>query len=123
MRVRRMKHFRRLLRPRRLEAMSAEPITAVDQNDRRGAQCWCCGSLEAPDRMVLLGDHPEVHLCLRCAHFVHQQAREIEDEGRHGPGPFARDQLRNLRAEVMRRGWHQNRFLGGTLRWLGKYLP
>ena len=78
---------------------------------------------DSADRMVHLGNHPEVHLCLRCAHFVHQQAWEIEDQGKRGPAAFARDRFRNLRAEVMRRGWHQNRFIGGRLRWLGKYLP
>ncbi len=31
--------------------------------------------------------------------------------------------FRSLRAQVVRRGWHQNRFIGDTLRWLGKYLP
>jgi hypothetical protein len=104
--------------------MSAEPIsTAVDTHDEGNVQCWCCDVSDAPERMVQLGNHPEVHLCLRCAHFVHQQAWEIEDEGTRGPGAFARDRLRNLRAEVMRRGWHQSRFIGDGLRWLGKYLP
>jgi hypothetical protein len=103
--------------------MSAEPITASDQHEDRSAQCWCCGTLDAPEQMVRLGNHPEVQLCLRCAHFVHQRAWEIEDDGKHGPAAFARDQFRNLRAEVMRRGWHHNRYIGGRLRWLGKYLP
>lgn len=104
--------------------MSAEPInTAVGVHDGGNVQCWCCDISDAPDRMVHLGNHPEVHLCLRCAHFVHQQAWEIEDLGRAGPAAFARDQFRNLRAEVVRRGWHHNRLIGGKLRWLGKYLP
>ena len=108
--------------------MSAEPVTAVDVPDDGDDgdgddQCWCCGTVERPDRMVHLGNHPEVHLCLRCAHFVHQQAWQIEDEGRGGPGAWARDGFRNLRAEFTRRGWHRNRFVGGRLRWLGKYLP
>ena len=102
--------------------MSAEPVIVVDQ-EVRSTQCWCCGSTDVPDRMVHLGNHPEVHLCLRCAHFVHQQAWQIEDADKHGPAAFARDLFRTLRAQVMRRGWHQNRFLGGSLRWLGKYLP
>ena len=55
--------------------------------------------------------------------FVHQRAWEIEDEGKVGPTAFVRDSFRTLRAEVMRRGWHQNRFIGGKLRWLGKFLP
>jgi hypothetical protein len=73
--------------------------------------------------MVDLGDHPEVHLCLRCAHYVHQQAWKIEDEGKRGPAAAGRDQFRNLRAQVMRRGWHRNRILGRKLRWLGRHLP
>ena len=108
---------------RRLGLVSAEPVTTLDQNDDRSVQCWCCGSIEAPDRIVRLGEHPEVHLCLQCAHFVHQQAWELEDVGKHGPAAFARDQFRNLRAEVIRRGWHKNKLIGGKLRWLGKYLP
>lgn len=103
--------------------MSAETVTAIDQASEGQAQCWCCGCSDEPDRMVHLGDHPEVHLCVRCAHFVHQRAWQLEDEGKRGPAPYARDQLRNLRAEVMRRGWHRNRVIGGKLRWLGKYLP
>jgi len=73
--------------------------------------------------MVHLGNHPEVHLCLRCAHFVHQRASAIEDEGRSGPAVRARQILRAAREEVVRRGWHRNRFIGGRLRWLGKHLP
>ena len=72
--------------------------------------------------MVHLGDHPEVRLCLRCAHFVHQQAWQIEDQGGDGPGGRVRDGLRILRAGVLRRGWHRNRFARGGLRWLGRYL-
>ncbi len=34
--------------------------------------------------MVRLGNHPEVHLYLGCAHFVHQQAGRIEDEENPG---------------------------------------
>jgi hypothetical protein len=79
--------------------------------------------MSEPDRMVRLGNHPEVLLCIQCAHFVHQRAWEIEDDGKRGPGSFARDQLRNLRADVVRRGWHHNRLIGAQLRRLGKYLP
>jgi hypothetical protein len=105
-------------------SMTAEPvITGIDARDDGNVPCWCCGTVDAPDQMVHLGNHPEVHLCLRCAHFVHQRAWEIEDVGKVGPTAFVRDWFRNLRAEVMRRGWHQNRFIGGNLRWLGKYLP
>lgn len=98
-------------------------LTAVGMPGDGNVRCWCCGGIDAPDRMVHLGDHPEVHLCLGCAHFVHQQAWEIEDEGRRGPAALARDRFRKLRAEVVRRGWHQDKFIGDKLRWLGKYLP
>ena len=108
-------------------AMSSDQtITAIDVQDGGSVQCWCCDISGAPDRMVHLSNHPEVNLCLRCAHFVHRKARkagEIEDDGKGGPAVFARDRLRTLRTEVVRRGWHQNRFVGDKLRWLDKYLP
>lgn len=104
--------------------MNAESIiTASDVDDDGEVQCWCCGTTDTPDRMVHLGNHPEVNICLGCAHFVHQQATEIEDAEKRGAAVFVRDRLRNLRAAVIRRGWHRNRFIGGTLRWLGKHLP
>lgn len=104
--------------------MSAEPVmTAIHQHDDGDVQCWCCGITDTPSRMVQLGNHPEVHLCLGCAHYVHRQAWTIDDEGKRGPAVLVRDRFRNLRAEVMRRGWHQNGFIGGTLRWLDKYVP
>jgi hypothetical protein len=104
--------------------MSAEPDTAPDlHDDGSRVHCWCCSSVDTPDRMVHLGDHPEVHLCPGCAHFVHQQAWEIDDAGKRGPAALVRDRFRNLRAAVIRRGWHHNRFIGRTLRSLDKYLP
>jgi hypothetical protein len=103
--------------------MSAEPITAIDSHDKGDVECWCCDTSDIPDRMVQLGNHPEVNLCLQCAHYVHQQAWVIEDEEQRGPAAFARDRFRNLRADVIRRGWHHKRFIGGKLRRLGKYLP
>lgn len=104
--------------------MSTTPV--VDPVDPPGdgrIQCWCCGTVDAPDRVVQLGSHPEVYLCLNCAHFVHKRAWEIEDGVRGGPAVLARRRFRSLRAGVMRRGWHQHAFIGGKLRWLGKYLP
>ncbi len=104
--------------------MSAEPnVTAIDVNHSGRVQCWCCDTTDAPDRMVQLENHPEVHLCLQCAHYVHQQAWEIEDEGKRGPAAFARGRIRTLRAEVIRRGWYRNRHIGGTLRWFDKLVP
>jgi hypothetical protein len=36
---------------------------------------------------------------------------------------MARDRFRALRRDVMRRGWHQSRLVGGPIRWIGKRLP
>jgi hypothetical protein len=40
-------------------------------------ECWCCGSASQEAELVRLGRHPEVGVCLRCAHFLHQQARLV----------------------------------------------
>lgn len=103
--------------------MSAESVTAADPQVDGDVSCWCCGCMDDPSRLVHLGNHPEVHLCLGCAHFVHQQAWEIEDAGRRGPAGRAREGVRTVRAVVVRRGWHHQKVLGGALRWLGRYLP
>ena len=104
--------------------MSTDPAGHPSEgHDDGDVQCWCCDTTDAADQMVHPGNHPEVHLCLRCAHYVHQQAWTIEDRQRRGPATAARNTFRDVRAEVIRRGWHQNRVIGGRLRWLGKYLP
>ena len=86
--------------------MSADPVTSIDLPEDGSVHCWCCGTIDAPDRMVNLGDHPE-----------------IEGEGKQGPAALVRDRFRDLRALVIRRGWHHNRFIGAKLRWLDRYLP
>jgi hypothetical protein len=75
------------------------------------------------ESMVHLGNHPEVGLCLGCAHFVHKQASGIEDHAKTGLTARARDGFRTLRRAVVDRGWHRHRLFGGPLRWLGRYLP
>lgn len=86
-------------------------------------QCWCCGATRPPDAVVRLGNHPEVTLCFRCAHWAHQQARSREDAARPSPAALARDVLRAGRREVMQRGWHRRPVIGPVLRWLGPRLP
>jgi hypothetical protein len=86
-------------------------------------QCWCCGERRAADTMVHLGSHPEVAVCLRCAHFLHQQAWNLEDELRPSMGGRVRDGLRSARRAVMARSWHQRPLVGRPLRWLGRHLP
>jgi hypothetical protein len=97
--------------------------TAVEDHELRRSECWCCGATTDPARMVHLGNHPEVALCLRCGHWVALQARGIEDRDRTGPAVRARDGMRAVRRRVIDRGWQHNRIVGPPLRWLGKHLP
>jgi len=85
--------------------------TAVEDAEISPSQCWCCGTVEDPTRLVRLGNHPEVGLCVRCAHSVSKWAWEIEDR------------FRALRRAVIRRGWHKSPLVGGPIRWIGKRLP
>jgi hypothetical protein len=84
-------------------------------------QCWCCGAPARP--AVRLGNHPEVAICLRCAHWLRNQAQEIEDASRSGPAVTWRNLARSVRTRVMRRGWHRRRWVGRPLRWLGRRMP
>jgi hypothetical protein len=96
----------------------------MDQDDA-GAQfaCWCCGQNQPPESVVHLGNHPEVGVCLDCAHFLHQRARAREDELRPSPAARARDGLRALRSLVIARRWHEKPLIGPVLRRLGTRLP
>jgi len=96
---------------------------AVDDNELSPSQCWCCGASEDPTRLVHLGNHPEVALCLRCARWAAKQAGEIEDAGKTGTLARSRDRLRDARRAVVDHGWHNTRIFGRPLRWLGKRLP
>jgi hypothetical protein len=73
------------------------------------AECWCCGQPLKPETTVRLGRHPEVSLCLRCAHFLHRQARAREDALAPSPAARLRDGLRSARGVVIRRGGIRNR--------------
>lgn len=86
-------------------------------------ECWCCGSINEPDRMVHLGNHPEVSVCASCARWAAKEAAEIEDRDGTGPLVLGRDVLRTVRRFVVARGWHRSRFVGGVLRWIGKRMP
>jgi hypothetical protein len=73
--------------------------------------------------MVRLGNHPEVTVCVRCAHSLSKWAWEMEDRGRTSAAAHARNAVRALRKSVVRHGWHHNRYVGRYLRWLGRYTP
>lgn len=104
-----------------MSAMVARP--AVEDQEVGRSKCWCCGAVDEPARMVHLGDHPEVQVCVRCAHWAAKRAAEIEDRGKSGPLVASRNWLREGRRHVMNHGWQHSRLLGRPLRWLGKRLP
>jgi hypothetical protein len=100
-----------------------EAVAATESDAIERTECWCCGSAYQESALVRLGNHPEVAVCLPCAHFLHQQARGREEASRPSPASRVRDGLRAARRLVISRGWHQNRLLGPPLRWLGRRLP
>lgn len=73
--------------------------------------------------MVHLGNHPEVGLCLRCAYWLRNKARTIEDQSRTGYTVRYRDLIRAGRERVVLGEWHRKPVIGRLLRWLGKHLP
>jgi hypothetical protein len=96
---------------------------ALEDVDMSPAQCWCCGAIDEPERLVHLGNHPEVVLCIGCAHSVSKWAWAIEDRTKTGPLAMARDGFRAVRRDVIRRGWHRSPLVGGPIRWIGRRLP
>ena len=119
---------RALLRGQALLFVGAHNVTvtsrtAVQSEEPGPSECWCCGAVDDPVRMIHLGNHPEVALCVRCGHWAVKQAWAIEDRAKTGPLVMARDRFRALRRKVIDRGWQHNRIIGGPLRWLGKRLP
>jgi hypothetical protein len=85
--------------------------------------CWCCGRSRPESGVVRLGGHPEVAVCLSCAHFLHRQARGREDALRPSPAGRVRDGMRAGRRLVIQRGWQHKPLIGPVLRWLGGRLP
>ena len=79
--------------------------------------------VQPPEKMVHLGNHPEVSICIRCAYSVNNWAREIEDQARTGYAVRGRDTLRRARKTAMQKGWHHHPIVGKPLRWLGRRLP
>lgn len=100
--------------------MTAE-VSPIESDEE--LTCWCCGARRPPDGVVHLGNHPEVSVCLRCAHFLHKQARGREDALRSSPAARLRDGLRAARWYVVRHGWHQKPGIGRLLRRLGRHTP
>jgi hypothetical protein len=96
--------------------------TVEDEFAGRSA-CWCCGIIDDPEKLVHLGNHPEVALCTRCARWAGKQADAVEDRSRTGLAVMVRDRARFMRRVVIQRGWHRLPLVGGALRRLGRYTP
>lgn len=91
--------------------------------DAGRVECGCCGRTLPESGVVRLGARPDVAVCLRCAHRLHQQARDREDALRPSPAGRIRHVLRAGRQLAVRRGWHHTPVVGPVLRWLGPRLP
>ena len=96
--------------------------TAVGEADGT-TTCWCCGHSLVLGQVVNLGNHPEVELCLPCAHYLHRQANAREDAMHPSPATRIRDRMRTVRNSVIRRRWHEKPIIGRPLRWLGRHTP
>ncbi len=103
--------------------MDAPPRSAHEPADPPPGHCWCCGAIDVSDRMVHLGNHPEVVICRPCARWAAKQAWEIEDRDKTGLVVTVRNRFRHLRRGVIDRQWHRHAVLGRPLRWLGRHLP
>lgn len=98
-------------------------LTAVEDEYAARSECWCCGVIEDPEKLLHLGNHPEVTLCLRCARWASKQADGIEDRSRTGVPVMIRDRARFARRVVIERGWHRLPIVGVALRRLGRHTP
>ena len=98
--------------------MSAETQTDIGQTGE--STCWCCGHARSEDDLVHLGSHPEVGICIACAHFLRRRARDRQ-------ATVMRQTLRgaaeSVRGQVMARGWHERPVVGPALKWLNQHLP
>lgn len=98
----------------------ASAQVSVADEDRR---CWCCGTPTADARLLALGAHPEVEVCLACAHHLALRARERRDRLRPTLAGRGRDLLRAGRRLVVDHGWHQLPLVGRVLQGIGRFTP
>lgn len=94
------------------------PETAVGAADT--VACWCCGARYPEQGVVRLGNHPEVAVCIHCAHYLKRRARAREASV---TAQRLRGKADAVRGAVMERGWHDRHVLGKALRWVDKHLP
>lgn len=94
-----------------------------EQETASRTECWCCGSPYPEAELVRLGQHPEVGVCLACAHSLQRRARARRDEHRPTLGARARAAIEAVRAAVIRKGWHERAVVGALLRRIDRHLP
>jgi hypothetical protein len=113
-----------LLRAARRRIPDMTTRTAIDTADTGSrSECWCCGCFESQGRLIHLGNHPEVTLCVRCGYWMRTRAQEVEDQSRTGVLVRFRHVMRRARNKVIQRDLHRHPVFGRPLRWLGKHLP
>lgn len=98
----------------------------TSEADKQGSadpQCWCCGSQYPETDLVRLGQHPEVGICLECAHWLRRRATARHDEQHHTLAGQLRGVLQATRDYVINRGWHQYGHVGALLRRINRHLP
>jgi hypothetical protein len=116
-------------RPITREWMPRMSVETAVEDQEAAAACWCCGRDLSADgaggtsAFVRLGNHPEVTVCLNCAHFLHHRARQREDELRPSAAANMRGRLRGIRETVIRHDLHRKPVIGPALRWLGRHTP
>ena len=94
-----------------------------DEVHESGSRCWCCGQVYVDDDLIRLGSRPEAAVCFRCARFLHQRARQAQDENSTSPGARARQVVDHSREFVVEQGWQRLPVVGPVLRWLGDHVP
>jgi hypothetical protein len=99
--------------------MSVQP----DQDTASRTRCWCCGNQYPEAELVRLGQHPEVGVCLACARWLQRRAVQRHDDNNPSPTGLLRAGIRKVRAEVIRKGWHEWGVLGRLLRRIDRHLP
>jgi hypothetical protein len=82
--------------------------------------CWCCGKGATRSEVVRLGNHPEVAVCVNCAHFLHRRARDLQATGTR---KRLRDGAETIRQQVIARDLHNRPVIGPALRWINKHSP
>lgn len=94
-----------------------------DQDSASTPRCWCCGSERPEAELVRLGAHPEVGVCLDCAHWLRRRAIARHDERHRTPPAWLRARLQAVRDYVIGKGLHERGLLGSLLRRIDRHLP